>query len=155
MKINQFSSLEDRFNDQHEKGPGCWEWTGRCSVAGYGQIKDNYRTRGAHRVSYEIHNGAVPEGLQVLHHCDNPPCVNPEHLFIGTHQDNMDDKVSKNRQQNGYQSGGRKTKLCDFDIWLIRNLELRNCDVARFFDLAPSYVSQVRSGARRKEGFDE
>lgn len=80
----------------------CWVWTA-CAIKGYGYIS---RTL-AHRVSWEIHNSPIPEGLCVLHKCDNPPCVNPEHLFLGTKKDNILDAVAKGRW---IQAGGRTAR---------------------------------------------
>lgn len=99
MKINQFSSLRDRFYDQFipVTESGCWLWIGCCSKSGYGQIKDHYKTKTAHRTSYELHIGEIPEGMLVCHKCDVPFCVNPNHLFIGTSRDNILDSVSKGR----------------------------------------------------------
>jgi hypothetical protein len=74
---------------------GCWHF-GK-SRRGYATTKLFGRKNGAHRVSWEIHRGAIPEGLFVCHHCDNPPCVNPEHLFIGTVSDNAQDMLKKGR----------------------------------------------------------
>jgi hypothetical protein len=74
----------------------CWEWTAGKST-GYGVIKVDGRSRKAHRVSYLIHNGELPREMLVCHKCDNPPCVNPAHLFLGTYQDNAQDKVNKGR----------------------------------------------------------
>lgn len=76
---------------------GCWKYLGGINQAGYGNIWDNGRTRSAHIVSFEIHNRPVSKGLNVLHTCDNRWCVNPEHLFEGTTQDNIDDMISKGR----------------------------------------------------------
>lgn len=76
---------------------GCWEYTGGRNGGGYGNISDDGVTRSAHVVSYEIHKGPVPAGMNVLHSCDHRPCINPDHLFPGTTQDNIDDMVNKGR----------------------------------------------------------
>ena len=78
----------------------CWPWTGRKFENGYGQFKLGSKCRKASRVSWELHNGPIPEGKYVLHRCDNPPCVNPTHLFLGTHKENMSDMVAKGRHKN-------------------------------------------------------
>lgn len=76
----------------------CWEWTGMTSSAGYGFIHVRPGERAlAHRYSYELHYGPIPDGKFILHHCDTPRCVNPRHLFCGTQQDNMDDMEAKGR----------------------------------------------------------
>lgn len=79
---------------------GCLEWTGYTNVRGYGRIAFNGRTVGAHRLAWELVNGPIPDGMNVLHHCDNPPCCNVGHLFLGTHADNSADMVAKGRQRN-------------------------------------------------------
>jgi endogenous inhibitor of DNA gyrase (YacG/DUF329 family) len=84
-------------------GP-CWVWTGSTAGGGYGQFSVGGRTAHrfipAHRYCWELHNGPIPAGLWGLHKCDNPPCVRPEHLFIGTCKDNVDDMIRKGRQRN-------------------------------------------------------
>jgi hypothetical protein len=76
----------------------CWEWQRAKKAAGYGQLVDHLgNPKIAHRVAWELFVGPVPEGMCVLHHCDNPPCCNPEHLFLGTYQDNRRDCVNKRR----------------------------------------------------------
>jgi hypothetical protein len=76
----------------------CWIWTGSRHKFGYGYIRHEGRTLLAHRVSWQLSKGEIPSGLCVLHRCDNPPCVNPAHLFTGDHADNAADKVSKGRE---------------------------------------------------------
>lgn len=78
---------------------GCWAWTGNTDGFGYGlvQLGRGEPRTGAHRVSWRLHKGAIPDGMQVLHRCDNPPCTNPEHLFIGTALDNSRDASQKGR----------------------------------------------------------
>lgn len=93
--------INERFMSfiKERKVDKCWEWSGSKNSKGYGRFHDHRgKWTGAHRVSYEIHKGMIPKGMHVLHHCDNPSCVNPDHLFIGNNQDNMDDKLLKGRQ---------------------------------------------------------
>lgn len=76
----------------------CWEWKAyRTKRSGYGSFGIKYSVIAAHRVAWMLTNGEIPANLYVLHKCDNPPCVNPKHLFIGTQKDNMDDCASKKR----------------------------------------------------------
>lgn len=98
--MSTFKTIAERFwskvnrRDSH----GCWYWTASRNAKGYGQLM--YRDgipRHAHRISWELHNGYIPEGIWVLHRCDVPHCVNPSHLFLGTQTDNMRDMVAKKR----------------------------------------------------------
>ena len=75
---------------------GCWEWQGGKNNVGYGFVRDGKRMRTAHRVSYELHVGPITNNLHVLHNCDNKKCINPNHLRLGTHSDNMTDKYERN-----------------------------------------------------------
>lgn len=89
-----------RFWDGVDKQPGdgCWEWTGHCNDGGYGRVTRQTEDRLAHRYAWELENGPIPDGMFVCHHCDNPPCVRPDHLFLGTHTDNMRDAQRKGRR---------------------------------------------------------
>lgn len=76
---------------------GCRVWLRGTDVSGYGIIRFRGRRTAAHRVAWMLAHGPIPDGMQACHHCDNPPCVNPDHLFLGTHKDNADDRDSKGR----------------------------------------------------------
>ncbi len=87
-----------------ELGP-CWVWTGATTGQGYGKMNIRGVRSLTHRISWEIHNGPVPDGLFVLHRCDNEPCCNPAHLFVGTNQDNTADSTEKGRRASGERHG--------------------------------------------------
>ena len=90
----------ERFWPKVDKSGECWVWTGYRNPSGYGELHRGRRGTGmvrAHRFSWELANGPIPRGLCVLHRCDNPPCVNPDHLWLGTKADNQRDMASKGR----------------------------------------------------------
>ena len=88
---------EERFWTYVEKAASCWRWKGGHNRLGYGKCRLGAITTGAHRAAYQLTHGQIPQGLWVLHRCDVPDCVNPEHLFLGTAQDNTDDMWQKGR----------------------------------------------------------
>lgn len=87
----------DRFWSKTQYSPGCWEWTANALKSGYGRFKLDGKQMYAHRVAYELMVGLIPPGVKVRHKCDNPPCVNPDHLELGTHADNMRDRDERGR----------------------------------------------------------
>lgn len=109
-------SFADRFWKYVEKSDGCWTWTGSRHRGGYGQINssqnnstgERHQPMPASRASWLVHFGEIGDGLEVCHRCDNPPCVRPDHLFLGTRQQNSEDKVRKGRQARGERSGVAK-----------------------------------------------
>ena len=93
---------------------GCWEFVGGRTGQGYGALSINHTQQyAAHRLAYELWKGPIPTGMVVCHSCDNKPCCNPDHLFIGTHQDNKDDEISKGRHVKGSKQGNSKLKEDD------------------------------------------
>ena len=80
-----------------EADNGCWEWTGAISTRGYGQFGVNKIAKSTHRISYIMHKGEIPDGLMICHTCNNPPCINPNHLYAGTGKDNAQQAVADGR----------------------------------------------------------
>jgi hypothetical protein len=147
--------LFDRWADSVLVGDGCWEWQARKDKDGYGLIGSGGRQsapRRAHRVAYEMLRGPVSSEFYVCHHCDNPGCVNPGHLFVGTPSDNARDMTSKGRHvDNGGQNHGM-AKLTWGDVREIRSLRgvMTQQEVGRLYGIAGGYVSKIMSGARWK-----
>lgn len=115
-------SLEQRFWQKVRKGDGCWEWTANRDEKGYGRFRyPGARAGRAHRFSYIHHFGPIAGGLQVCHRCDNPPCVRPDHLFLGTNSDNQKDSVQKGRNRGPRGTGHPLSVLSPDDIKRIRS----------------------------------
>jgi hypothetical protein len=125
---NAATPLNERFWSKVDKSGGensCWLWTAYRNEDGYGKIGWNGHAQSAHRISYLLTYGEIPDGLQVLHNCpegDNPACVNPRHLWLGTHQDNMDDMARKGRRKSTSQPGEKhgRHKLTEQQVLEIR-----------------------------------
>lgn len=91
--------IVDNFHTRYipEPNTGCWLWMGSLDGKKYGMLQINGKMKKTHRFSWEIAHGKIPKGIHVLHKCDTPTCCNPDHLFLGTNQDNVDDKMQKRR----------------------------------------------------------
>lgn len=137
-----------RFWEKVSKEPdGCWIWRAFTLKNGYGYVKTDKRCELAHRVSWILTNGEIPSGLFVCHSCDNKACVNPAHLFVGTHQDNMNDMVAKGRSRFGMQVPG--TKLTTADVQEIRNSSEKLAVLSARFGVRDSAISRIRNMKRR------
>lgn len=145
-------TLEERFWEKVRKGDGCWEWTAHLNMYGYGTIRDGDKFCSAHRVSWKLHFGPIPRGLCVCHRCDNPKCVCPSHLFLGTVADNARDRESKGRAV--YLRGERNgmAKLTAPKVLAIRRERLvSNTSVAQLalrYGVCKSTIGYVISGER-------
>jgi len=136
-------TIEERFWAKVDKYGDCWTWTAGCTRDGYGAFQigtfKHSKSIKAHRLSYELHTGEkIPDGLLVCHHCDNPPCVNPEHLFLGTYQDNIIDAVKKGRVTG--------QKLSENDVRKIR--AMRDVDakiIAAIYGITRQQIYNIRN----------
>ena len=134
---------EQKFYAKTEKSNGCWKWLGAFDRDGYPLFWDGdiQKMKRGHQYSYELHHGER-NGECVMHTCDNPSCVNPDHLVLGTNADNCADKVAKNRQAKGESQG--HSKLTESDVINIR--QRRNeayQDICAEFDIRPSTLYRI------------
>lgn len=145
IKERLFSKVKVRRN-------GCWEWTGALSNKGYGRFRIGKKLYLPHRVVYELTYGKIDKDKEICHKCDNPLCVNPTHLFMGTHSDNMKDCFKKGRlvipinNRKGEQVGNSKLK--DADILKIRELDktMYRKDIAKLYDVHGTQISRCLNG---------
>lgn len=143
------SSTEKRFWAKVRKDrDGCWRWIAAVTRYGYGAFTVRSKYIRAHRYSWELHNGPIPEGLCVCHRCDNPGCVNPAHLFLGTFKDNAIDCSTKGRRQDQKGAKNNQVKLTVLDIRMIRRIWEKDCPVtqrrvAEWFGVDPSLISRI------------
>lgn len=144
----------------------CHIWRGRIREFGYGMFDFSNMSRRAHRVSWVIHNGEIPNDLHVLHRCDNPPCCNPRHLWLGTDADNVNDRIAKgrtsadhsNRERGNYHHSRRRpeglargvingqAKLKEHEVYEIRRLSINgrsHTTISRMFGVCRSNVRLI------------
>ena len=139
----------DVFEGRIEKTKTCWLWKGAKNEYGYGIfLLPNEKTVRAHRYSYEFFKGPIPEGLIVMHTCDNPPCVNPAHLQLGTKADNNADTAIKRRHNYGTKHwNGRLTEQ---DVIDIRMSFEKTKDLAKQYGVNASHIWRIRYGNARR-----
>lgn len=150
-------AIAERFAEKVFRTNRCWLWTAGTNGVGYGMISRGAASEGrmlAHRLSYELHVGEIPDGLLVLHACDNQTCVNPDHLFLGTHLDNALDKTKKGRGVT-QRWHGEDHPRCKYPDDLVRHIRkllsdgLRPYEVRTQLNLPNHFVKDVARGKRR------
>jgi hypothetical protein len=129
---------------------GCWLWRRSTMTKGYGQLAFRGRIVAAHRLSYEAHCGAIPEGAFVLHSCDTRACVNPEHLRIGTHAENMAEMKARGRQASGARNAGAKLDADAVDAMrsVSRGNRVSNRELGLAFGVSPTQAHRIRHGEK-------
>ncbi len=141
-------STEMRFwaKAKHGKPDQCWEWTGARSSKKYGRFLFMGKNRNAHRVCWQLVYGPIPNGLHVLHHCDNPPCVNPAHLWLGTNSDNNTDMMTKGRHASLLGEWNPNAKLTAEKARFIRASKLTSSQLGEKFGVTRQAITLVRKG---------
>lgn len=148
-----YPSLIKRFLERINKTSNCWNWTGQLDKDKYGVIRTKLSHVKAHRVSYELFKGLIPEGLLVCHTCDNPSCVNPNHLFLGTYKDNTQDMIKKGRKFNNKGELSSLSKLTEKQILDIRSRKKYRglqTDLSKEFNVSFQQISKIIKNQRWK-----
>lgn len=142
-------SLEQRFWEKVDLGDGCWVWKSAIGSRGYGIFWVGGKSEGAHQTSYRLSNGPIKAGLLVMHTCDRPACVRPDHLVLGTTKDNALDAKAKGRVAFGERNGGGK-KLSEESVVEIKRLsasrEASITGLARMFGVSVNTIKMIRRG---------
>jgi len=145
-KFKSDAEFQQRFWERVEKTDTCWLWTGAKGPFGHGNIRRRPVTWMTHRLSWEWAYGPIPDGLWVLHKCDVPACVRPDHLFLGTQRDNNNDRTAKGR---GGRVGTRVTKFGEDDVREIRrlyNAGMTQREVGEKYGVTQATVSNIITG---------
>lgn len=151
---------KERFERHLDTSGACWLWTGSKNPNGgdYGRFRFRGKGALAHRASYQIYCGEIPDGMQVLHSCDNPPCVNPGHLFVGSQDDNIADMVAKGRQRGTKGIEHHGAKLSPEKAFFIRwhdAIGIRHKEIAETFGVTRPLISAIcRNELWRQEVHD-
>lgn len=144
----EWHEVRDRIleNVRKDATTGCWLWQGALSQDGYGSLRIGGPKERAHRAAYRHFKGDIPPGLCVCHRCDNPACVNPDHLFLGTPKDNAMDRASKGR--GGYLKGcaNGRAKLTDSDVVFIRSSRMTGAALGRMFGISKNMACRIKTG---------
>lgn len=124
---------------------GCWLWMKPLDRDGYGRVCVDGKNQRVHRVSYRLYKGDIPNGMIVCHECDTPACINPEHLFLGTHLDNVRDKITKGRDVDQKGTNNPHSKLTEADVIVIRQSSKLQRELAKEHGVVRSTISAIIS----------
>lgn len=143
-----YSTVDDRFWSKVDKSGECWTWTASTNPKGYGWFGYGGKLQLAHRVSWQLAYGPIIGELNVLHSCDNPPCVRPDHLFLGTNGDNNADRHAKGRSAGPRGEKNGATRLTANDVAYIRSLrgQVKQKDLAMYYGMTQAGISHVQTG---------
>lgn len=150
-RLNDYSVIQphDVFEDRFEKRDGCWEWQGTRNQFGYGIfLLPGEKPVRAHRYSYEFYVAPIPDEKIIMHTCDNPPCVNPAHLRIGTKAENNADTARKRRHNYGLAHWNGR--LSDADVAAIRASKEPRAVLAKKYGVDYSHIWRIKAGTHRK-----
>lgn len=118
---------EERFHESYLRGEGCWLWMKALNGDGYGHFYTGSKIDKAHRASWRFHRGDIPSGMSVLHSCDNPRCVNPDHLFLGSQRDNVIDMAQKKRHWCNRDRCIKGHPFSGENLYIVRKTGKRQC----------------------------
>ena len=144
--------LKDKYECFVIKKDGCWDWSGCKCAPGYGQFRCGKIRIRAHRASWNLHRGEIPEGMFVCHKCDNPTCSNPEHLFLGTHLDNVRDMIKKDRHPTIGKKGENNHRAI-LKISQVKKIKkilktgiVSLLDIAKMFNVSKGAIACIKYG---------
>lgn len=144
MRVSKNASIAERLAKYTRNEGACLIWTGKRLPRGYGTLRVNGIMKYAHRLAWEEANGPISAGMFVCHRCDNPSCCNPEHLFLGTHADNMADQQAKKRHGYGERNGNAKLTEPQALEVLVATESRR--DLAGRFEVSESTIGHIQRG---------
>lgn len=138
------SALIERFWSKVKKTDACWLWQRQLNNKGYGCFSVHGRLCYAHRFSWSLANGPIPQGMKVLHRCDTPACVNPDHLWIGTQRDNMQDCKQKGRVSKTRGIAHSRARLTEADVYAIRTDSRSLAAIGRTYGITRGAVNNIK-----------